>query len=308
MSLVDYLTMAMFGVGAIAILSVGFSWVFARLYCKPKRRSLTQTSADYSLPFESVAFSSHGVRLEGWFIPASAASALHPTIIVAHGWSNNKAQMLPLARALHKAGLGVLLYDARGHGASGDDGPITILKIAEDLIAAVDYLEGRPDVDAKRLGAVGHSLGGAGAILAASIEPRIRVLVSTSAFADPVTLTWGFIRALHIPRWPFLWLVCRFIERWLGAAMSDLAPQNRIGQITVPVLLIHGESDRYIPPDNMEILYERAQHEKVQHWLIPGRGHSDIIRDPRYGLQIVEFLREHLSLERVKQYGTSQII
>jgi pimeloyl-ACP methyl ester carboxylesterase len=153
-------------------------------------------------------------------------------------------------------------------------------------------------VDATRLGAVGHSLGGAGAVLAASIEPRIRVLVSTSAFADPVALTWGFMRALHIPRWPFLWLVCRFIERWLGAAMSDLAPQNRIGQITVPVLLIHGESDRYIPPSNVEILYERAQPDKVQRWLIPGRGHSDIIRDPRYGLQIIEFLREHLSLEQ----------
>jgi fermentation-respiration switch protein FrsA (DUF1100 family) len=308
MSLVDYLTIAMFGAGAIATLSVGFSWVFARLYCKPKRRSLTQMSADYSLPFESVALSSHGVRLEGWFIPASAAPALHPTIIVAHGWSNNKAQMLPLASALHKAGLGVLLYDARGHGASGDDGPITILKIAEDLIAAVDYLEGRPDVDAKRLGVVGHSLGGAGAILAASVEPRIRALVSSSAFADPVTLTWGLMRALHIPRWPFLWLICRIIERWLGTTMTDVAPRTRIGHVTAPLLLIHGESDQFIPSSNMEILYERAHREQAQRWLIPGRGHSDIIRDPCYGLQIVEFLREHLSLERVKQYGTSQII
>jgi fermentation-respiration switch protein FrsA (DUF1100 family) len=297
-SFVDYLAKAALGVGALAALSIGFSWVFARLYCKPKRRSPARTPADYSLPFESVAFSSHGVRLEGWFIPASANPAPRPTIIVAHGWSNNKAQMLPLASALHQAGLGVLLYDARGHGDSGDDGPITILKIAEDLIAAVDYLEGRPDVDATRLGAVGHSLGGAGAVLAASIEPRIRVLVSTSAFADPVALTWGFMRALHIPRWPFLWLVCRFIERWLGTTMADVAPRNRIGQVAAPLLLIHGESDQFIPSSNMEILYKRARREQAQRWLIPGRGHSDIIRDPRYGLQIIEFLREHLSLEQ----------
>jgi pimeloyl-ACP methyl ester carboxylesterase len=308
MSLVDYLTIAMFGAGAIATLSVGFSWVFARLYCKPKRCLPTKTPANYGLPFVPITFRSHGVPLQGWFIPLDGNAANPPTVILAHGWSNNAAQMLPVACALHQAGFGILLYDARGHGASGDDGPITILKIAEDLIAAVDYLAGRPDVDMTRLGAVGHSLGGGSVILAASIKPRIRAVVSTSAFADPVALTWGFMRALHIPRWPFLWLVCRFIERWLGATMADAAPRNRIGQVTAPLLLIHGESDQFIPYSNMEILYERAHREQAQRWLIPGRGHSDIIRDPRYGLQIVDFLREHLSLERVKQYGTSQII
>jgi len=299
-SFVDYLTIAVFGAGAIATLCVGFSWVFARLYCKPKRRLPNKTPASYGLPFLPITFRSHGVPLQGWFIPLDGNSASPPTVILAHGWSNNAAQMLPVACALHQAGFGILLYDARGHGASGDDGPITILKMAEDLIAAVDYVAGRPDVDMTRLGAVGHSLGGGSVILAASIEPRIRAVVSTSAFADPVALTWSFMRPLHIPRWPFLWLVCHFIERWLGAAMSDLAPQNRIGQVTAPLLLIHGESYQFIPPSNMETLYERAPREQTQRWLMPGRGHSDIIRDPRYGLHIVEFLREHLSLERVK--------
>ena len=308
MSFVDYLTIAVFGAGAIATLCVGFSWVFARLYCKPKRRLPTKTPANYGLPFVPITFRSHDVPLQGWFIPLDGNSASPPTVVLTHGWSNNAAQMLPVACALHQAGFGILLYDARGHGASGDDGPITILKMAEDLIAPVDYVAGRPDVDMTRLGAVGHSLGGGSVILAASIELRIRAVVSTSAFADPVALTWGFMRALHIPRWPFLWLVCRFIERWLGVPMADAAPRNRIGQVAAPLLLIHGESDRYIPPSDMEILYERAQQEKAQRWLIPGRGHSDIIRDARYGSQVVEFLREHLSSEKVKQYGASQII
>lgn len=298
MSFIDYLAIAALGVGALIAPSIGFSWVFARLYCKPKRRSPTKTPADYGMSFAPATFDSHGVPLQGWFIPCDGNLARPPTLILAHGWSNNAAQMLPVARVLHTAGFAVLMYDVRGHGASGDDGPITIVKFAQDLRAAVDYLEGRPDVDMTRLGAVGYSLGGAGAVLAASSEPRIRVLVSTSAFADPVTLTWGFMRALRIPRWPFLWLVCRFIERWLGAAMTDVAPQNRIGQITVPVLLIHGESDQFIPSSNMEILYERAHQEKAQRWLIPGRGHSDIIRDPQYGSRIVEFLNQHLAPEQ----------
>ncbi len=295
MSLTGYLVIAALGLGAMVAFIVGFSWLFARHWCKPRRHLPTEMPTDHGLPFVAVTFSSQGVPLQGWFIPANDNSAPSSTIILAHGWSRNAARMLPIARLLHEAGFGVLLYDARGHGASGDDGPMTLLKFAEDLIAAVEYLKGRSDLDTTRLGVVGHSMGGSGAIGAASTEPRVRALVSSSAFADPVALTRDFMRALHIPRWPFLWLVCRFIERWLGTPITDIAPQNRIGQITVPVLLIHGDSDRFIPPSNMETLYARAHQEDVQSWLVPGRRHSDVILDPDYGSRVTAFLREHLS-------------
>jgi len=293
------LIIATFGLGIVVVASIAFSWMFARMYCNPKRRSATKTPADYGLPFESVSFQSHGVTLHGWLVPSAGSSASAPTIILVHGWSNNAAQMLPVAHVLHKAGFAILMYDVRGHGASGDDGPITIAKFAEDLRAAIDYLKERPDAGATRPAVVGHSLGGSGAILAASIEPRIQAVVSSSAFADPVALTWGFMRALHIPRWPFLWLVCRCIERWLGATMTALAPRNRIGQITAPVLLIHGQSDRYIPPSNMDALYEQAQPERAERCLVPGRSHSDIIRDEQFGSRIVEFLNRRLLSEPV---------
>jgi hypothetical protein len=94
--------------------------------------------------------------------------------------------------------------------------------------------------------------------------------------------------------WPFTWLICRFIERWLGTDMDNVAPQNRVGQITVPVLLIHGGSDRFIPPSSMEILYAQAPHGHTERLLIPGRRHSDVIRDSRFGQAIVEFFSKNL--------------
>lgn len=298
MSITSYLVIAALGLGIIVALGVGFSWLFARHWCQPRRRLPTQTPADYDLPCEPVTFTSQGVQLKGWFIPADGNPAPRPTIILAHGWSHNATQMLPVAHLVHEEGLGVLLYDARGHGTSGSDGPITLLKFAEDLRAAVDYLDRRPEVDMTCLGAVGHSMGGSGAVVATSMEPRIRALVSSSAFADPVALTRDVMRARHIPRWPFVWLVCRIIERWVGITMADIAPQNRIGQITVPVLLIHGDSDRFIPPSNMEALYAQAHQEHAQSWLAPGRRHSDVLLDPGYGSRVPEFLREHLSSNR----------
>jgi dipeptidyl aminopeptidase/acylaminoacyl peptidase len=289
MSSADILIGAMIGLVAIVALVIAFSWVFARLWCKPKREPPTRTPADYELPFESVSYSSHGVPVRGWFVPGESDASLHPVVILAHGWSRNGAEMLPLASLLHEAGFAVLLYDSRGHGLSGEDGPITIRKFAEDIISTTEYLQTRPDVDKGRLGVVGRSIGGAAAILAASAEPRIRAIASCSAFADPQVLTRNQLARMHIPTWPVTWLVCRFIERWLGTTMDKVTPQNRIGQIKGSLLLIHGDTDQFTSPSNMEALYERAPRERTERLLIPGRGHSDVMRDTRCGQRIVAF-------------------
>jgi pimeloyl-ACP methyl ester carboxylesterase len=294
MSLSSYLTIALSGTGAFVAFGIVCAWVFARLYCMPRRRPPATTPADDGLPFLPVKFSSCGISLRGWFIPVGVSSTPQATIIVAHGWSSNASEMLPVARQLHTAGLGVLLYDARGHGASGSDGPITIRTFADDMLAAVDFLQDLPGVDSSRLGVIGHSIGGASAILAASVERRIRAVVSTSAFADPVTLTRNVMRALHIPCGPFLWLVCRFIEHWLGTTMDDSSPRNRVRELTVPLLLIHGASDRFVPPSNMDALYARDGQDRTRTWLVPGRRHWDVILDPEYGARVIGFLREHL--------------
>jgi pimeloyl-ACP methyl ester carboxylesterase len=295
MQFTDFLILASVGVAIVAILSVGFACVFTRLWGKPRRLAPGKTPADYGLPFEAVSFTSDGVQLQGWFIPSHMPAA-RGTIIVAHGWSHSATKLLSVARRLREAGFAVLLYDTRGHGASGDDGFISIAKFAEDLIASVDYLEGRPDVDATRIGVVGHSMGGAGAILAASTEPRIRALVSTSAFADPVTVTARALRCLRIPRWPFLWLVCRCWEYWLGTTGDEVAPQNRIADVTVPVLLVHGDTDRLIPASDMRTLYARANAQYAEQWLAQGRRHSDVLSDPEFESRVIAFLGRTLTI------------
>lgn len=276
--------------GTVAAGVSGFSYLFARLYCRPERRPPNATPADFALPFEPVSLSSHGKTLKGWFMPARDKAAPWPAVVIAHGWSHNAARMLPVARLLHEAGFSVLSCDARGHGGSDGDGPITMKKIAEDILSSVRYLRSRPDVDGSRICVVGHSIGGAGGILAVSLEPRIRALVSISAFADPYTLTLRHMRGAHIPRWPFLWLVRRFIESWLDTTMADVAPKNRIGRVTAPVLLIHGDSDKVVPSTDMDVIYGQAKEDNTQRWLVPGRRHSDVFQDPGFGPRVVDFL------------------
>jgi pimeloyl-ACP methyl ester carboxylesterase len=83
-----------------------------------------------------------------------------------------------LASSLADAGFAVLRYDKRGVGQSGGRAESsTLTDYAEDLIAAVKFLEKRKDVDRKRIAVVGHSEGAAVALLAARREKRIGALV-----------------------------------------------------------------------------------------------------------------------------------
>ncbi|MEW6406172.1 MAG: alpha/beta fold hydrolase [Chloroflexota bacterium] len=280
--------------GTLAALYVAFSWVLARLWCKPQLLPVTKSPADFGMTFERVQYYSHGIGLDGWFIPARPGITQPAVIILAHGWCKNAVEMLPTAQLLHQSGFALLLYHARGHGTSGEDGPITILKMAEDIIAGIDYLKTRSDIDNKRLGVLGRSIGGSAAILAASIDRRIRGLVSCSAFADPRALTRDFLTSKRIPAALFTWLVSRFIESWLGTAMDDVAPRNCIGRITAPLLLIHGENDRYVPASNLDILFTQAPQEYTRRLVIPNRGHSDVMRDPKSKQEILEFFNENL--------------
>jgi alpha-beta hydrolase superfamily lysophospholipase len=276
-------------VAAVSALLIGLSWLIARLWCAPRRTLSFKTPADYGLAFEPIAFHSGSAAVRGWFVPLAPGPGPQAAIVLAHGWSKNAADMLPAARALHAAGFAVVLYDARGHGASSKDGPITILKFSADIRACLDYLGTRADVDHRRIGVLGHSLGGAAAILAAAADSRVQALVSCSAFTDPRTITEDLLRRLHIPAWPFLPLVCRFIERWLGTTMEEAAPQRWISELKVPLLLLHGERDRFIPLPHLKALFASADPDRARMRTLPGRRHADVTVDVNCGDEIVAF-------------------
>src|SRR5207247_10793618 len=57
-------------------------------------------------------------------------------------------------------------------------------KYVWDARRALDYLETRPEVDASRLGMIGHSLGGQETLFTAAIDTRIRADASGCGFGS----------------------------------------------------------------------------------------------------------------------------
>ena len=145
---------------------------------------------------ENVSFFSEGVRLAGdLYRPADAGleagadtggGEARAGVVLCHGYTGVKSLYLPdNARVLAEAGYVVLAFDYKGWGAS--EGPRTRLapfsRVA-DTQAALTFLETRPGVDRARLGLYGTSYGGATAIWAAALDPRVRCVVSVVGVGD----------------------------------------------------------------------------------------------------------------------------
>jgi dienelactone hydrolase len=76
-------------------------------------------------------------------------------------------------------------------------------KMIWDVGRVIDYLETLPEVDASRIGIMGHSHGAYGSITAAVFEPRVRLVVASCGFTtlrtDPAPNRWSHLTAL-MPR------------------------------------------------------------------------------------------------------------
>lgn len=129
------------------------------------------------------------VPVELW-VP-EAADAPAPGVVVVHGFAGSRQLMRSTALALARTGYVVAVPDLAGHGANraplprGDRADATL---AAQVGATLGMLAARPEVDADRLGVLGHSLG-AGAVLRAAIDDpeRIGATVAVSPTDAQVT-------------------------------------------------------------------------------------------------------------------------
>ena len=132
-----------------------------------------------ALPWRAVDIPTvRGLKLFGWQITAGEGA---PSLVILHGWGGNAEVMLPLARPLHAAGYGLLFIEARNHGRSDPDDFSSLPRFAEDLEAAIDWLQHQPGTDPQRVGVIGHSVGAAAALLCASRRQDLAAVVSVSA-------------------------------------------------------------------------------------------------------------------------------
>lgn len=147
------------------------------------------TPTSLGIYYDPVSFvADDGTRLEGWLVPVVDARTVlseqdkilrrkWPAAVLVHDQRHTQAQMLPLVKPLHEAGVVVLVLATRGDGRTTGTASTFGLRESRDVAAAVEVLRRRPFVDSGRIAVVGSGTGANAAILAIEKDPGIRVTV-----------------------------------------------------------------------------------------------------------------------------------
>lgn len=221
---------------------------------------ITTTPADFGMKFEEVwiPVGDQGDRIHGWWIPASRSET--GVLLYLHGNGINIGANVEHANRFHQLGLSVLLIDYRGYGRSEGQFPHE-QQVYQDAAASWQYLIQARQVDPQRLFIFGHSMGGAIAVELASRQPDAAGLIVQSSFTS-------------IREMVDLNLVYRIfpIDRLLTQRFESI---QKVPQLKMPTLFIHGLADAEVPAQMSKILYAAApQPKKI--YLVPIAGHNNV--------------------------------
>jgi len=218
-------------------------------------------------------------------------------VLLAHCFTCSKSYKITrhLANGIEAGGFAVLRFDFTGLGESeGDFADTSVTTYVDDLEAAARYMNDRGFGSCVM---VGHSLGGAAALLAAGNVPEVKAVVTVAAPATADHVRHAFAdqdveQALHTGR-----VEVKIAGRPFSISsefFQDLEQHSTLDHITAldrPLLVIHGTADRIVSIEESEKIFAAARQPR---WFaaIPEANHLFTKQEDAYkaASTIVSFL------------------
>ena len=244
-----------------------------------------------SHPHEEVSVTSFdGLTLRGIYLPIKNPKAC---IMCFHGYRSCGTQdFAPMPEFYQSLGLSVLLVDQRAAGKS--DGKYTTFGILErrDVVSWANYMQ-------KRLGNTplildGLSLGSSTVMLAADqpLPDSVCGIVADCGFTSP----WDILahcgkKWFHVPAFPIIHILSVISHCMFGSGYRSCSTLTSLKNSTLPLLLLHGGDDDFVPTYMSELNYEAASGYKRK-VIVPGAGHgmSYLIDMPRCQKELKDFV------------------
>lgn len=235
--------------------------------------------------------SQYGYKLHGLYIPLEES---HKAVVITHGIQDTFFSSVHFALLFRSLGFHVLLYDLRHHGSSGGKNCTFGYYEKYDLRTMVEWTLMRLGPGAL-VGSLGESLGGAIAIQHAAIDPRGAFCIALSSFSDLKQLfVYRFKYEYKLPVFPFLQLADFMATILSGMSFSAVSPLMDMPEISLPVMLIHGKKDGYVPVQMSKDLYEAKLKGIRSIYLPDDAGHADpfTINREEFTRQVRSFLEK----------------
>ena len=221
-----------------------------------------------------VVTSADQTKIDVWVIEAESAdpnaATAKGTALLLHGLTESKAKYLRAGQRLAEMGYDVVLLDLRAHGRSG--GKYVTFGAWEklDVKAVLDELIGDGAVH-EDVYVFGVNLGAATAIQYAAIDSRCKGVLALTAYKDAPSIarrTIGLM-APTMGEVEFQKVLARAGE------LADFDPvkasaETAAGNVTSPILLVHGLLDVSVPVEHSQAIYGAAGGKKKLLTVTPG--------------------------------------
>lgn len=246
---------------------------------------------DYA-PYEQVYITSHdGLRLAARYHHVKDGA---PVQIQFHGFHGSSLRdMCGCNELARRSGYNTILVDQRAHGKS--EGHTISFGIEEryDCLKWIDYAIDRFGKDAKIV-LCGLSMGAATVLMASGLElPKNVVgIIADCPYSGPGAIIRKVCGMIHIPGWlayPFIVLGAWFFG---GINITADGPVKAVKRATVPILLLHGEDDRFVPCSMSREIYAACASPRTL-VTIPEAGHglSYLVDPETYESAVADFLK-----------------
>jgi pimeloyl-ACP methyl ester carboxylesterase len=197
-----------------------------------------------------------------------------PTIFLCNGMDNVKeVRPDPLGNPFVTRGMNVLVMDGPGQGSSN----LRKIRITPDSWQragkiALDYLEKRPEVDAKKIGAVGISMGSYWQMSLAARDKRIKA-VATGAASYGAKRGICELSSPHFKK-VFMYMAGIHDEDAFDEMVDKMAlTKEEIANISAASLMVVGEYDPMTPLEEAVEIFEDLKGPK-EFWLTENDAHS----------------------------------
>lgn len=248
------------------------------------------------LPHEWVYTNSYdGLRLAARLYPGRDSA---PVMILFHGYkSEGHRDVAGGFRVARENGYAILLVDQRAHGKSEGHTIAFGIKERRDCLSWIRFAVSRFGSSAKIV-LFGVSMGAASVLMATELLlPRnVRAVVADCPYDAPMEILRKVCRDR---KWPdrLMMPLIRAAAYIYGAValQNSCTAVKAVLHSRVPILLLHGEEDRFVPPAMSRAIYEAIPGEK-ERITFPGAGHARSYETDRagYTAAVTAFLQRFL--------------
>lgn len=265
-----------------------------------KKKMLDHIDALEAQEYEGVVITSFdGLKLFGRYYKREKNDIIE---IDFHGYRGNAMRDYCGGNVISRnSGTSSIIVDQRCHGKSQGNAITFGIKERQDVKSWVEYAIERFGKDIK-IFLSGVSMGAATVLMASELElPNVICILADCPYSSPKEIICKVARDRKYPDkliYPFAKLSAKLFAK---TDLESCSAIEAVKHTKIPILIIHGDDDRYVPYDMGKAVYEACASEQKQLLTVEKAGHaiSYFLETENYTKTVTEFVENAIKQRRL---------